>query len=331
MSNSIKYVMFLQDLGLSRDDARAMLKRAAGSDYQALWRDEPLYPEKTKDVEVVVTSKHKVGEAELSEFPAAKMVSLAFTGYNDVNQAYCVDRQLNVYFVPDYSTDSVAELATFMAGALLRRFSIAHEQIELGQWDDPKANNLAVVPGLQLRGRTVGIIGTGTIGLRAAEIFHYGYHCPLIGWSRNRKEEFGTIGGIYCDDIDEVFRQADILSLHVQLVAETANMANADRIALMRPDSIIVNCARTGLIDLDALVAALKGRRIFGAALDVTEEEHLREELVGLDNLILTPHIGYRTDRALATLAWKTIENVGRFMRQDPTNRLLPKKNTSDN
>ena len=108
-------------------------------------------------------------------------------------------------------------------------------------------------------------------------------------------------------------------------------MANADRIALMRPDSIIVNCARTGLIDLDALVAALKGRRIFGAALDVTEEEHLRDELVGLDNLILTPHIGYRTDRALATLAWKTIENVGRFMRQDPTNRLLPKKNTSDN
>src|SRR2546423_10969482 len=107
------------------------------------------------------------------------MVSLAFTGYNDVNQAYCVDRQLNVYFVPDYSTDSVAELATFMAGALLRRFLIAHEQIEMGQWDDPKANDLAVLPGLQVLGRTVGIIGNGTIGLRAAENFHYRDSCPL--------------------------------------------------------------------------------------------------------------------------------------------------------
>jgi phosphoglycerate dehydrogenase-like enzyme len=318
--------MFLEDLGLSRDDARTMLKRATGgSNYHALWKDDPLYLDKKQDVEVVVTSKHKVGKEELSGFPAAQMVSLAFTGYNDVDEAYCVNRNLHVYFVPDYSTDSVAELATFMAGALLRRLSIAHDQVSVGQWDSPNANNFAIVPGLQLRGRTVGIIGTGTIGLRAAEIFHYGYRCPLIGWSTNRKEEFTEIGGIYRDDVDDVFRQADIVSLHVQLVAETAKMASADRIALMRPDSIIINCARTGLIDLDALVAALKEKRILGAGLDITEQDHMRDELIGLDNLILTPHIGYRTDRALEKLAWKTIENIGRFIRQDPTNRLLPK------
>ena len=325
MSHSIKYVMFLQDLGLSRDDARAMLKRATGGDYQALWNDDPLYPDKKDDVEVVVTSKHKVGKEELERFPIAQMVSLAFTGYNDVDETYCIDRKLHVYFVPDYSTDSVAELATFMAGALLRRLSIAQDQVASGQWDRPNSNNFAIVPGLQVRGRTVGIIGTGTIGLRAAEIFHYGYRCPLVGWSRNRKDEFREIGGIYCDDIDDIFRRADILSLHVQLVAETTNIASADRIALMRPDSILINCARTGLVDLDALVAALKEKRIFGAGLDITEQEHLRDELAGLNNVILTPHIGYQTDRALAKLAWKTIENIGRFKREDPTNRLLPK------
>jgi phosphoglycerate dehydrogenase-like enzyme len=322
----MKYVMFLQDLGLSRDEAREMLKRAAGSDYQALWSDDPLDVDKKKDVDVVVTSKHKVGEAELREFPAARMVSLAFTGYNDLDEAYCKSRQLNVYFVPDYSTDSVAELATFMAGVLLRRLSIAHEQIELGEWDRPNANNFAVVPGLQLRGRTVGIIGTGTIGLRTAEIFRYGYRCPLIGWSRNRKDEFTEMGGIYCDHVDDVFRQAHIVSLHVQLVEETENMVSAERIASMKSDAVLINCARTGLIDLDALVTALKGKKILGAGLDVTEQEHLRDDLIGLDNLILTPHIGYRTDHALKQLALKTIENIGRFARGDPTNRLLPEQ-----
>jgi D-3-phosphoglycerate dehydrogenase len=315
MSNPIKYVMFLEDLGLSRDEAHTMLKSAVGSEYEALWKDDPLYPGKKENVAVVVTSKHKVGEEELREFGAAQMVSLAFTGYNDVDISYCAGRKLHVYFVPDYSTDSVAELATFMAGALLRRLSIAHGQI---------ANNFATVPGVELRGRTVGIIGTGTIGLRAAEIFHYGYRCPLIGWSKNRKEEFKELGGVYCDSIEDVFRRAKIVSLHVQLVAETTNLVNADRIALMAPDSILINCARTGLIDLDSLVAALKGKKILGAALDITEQQHLRDELLGLDNLILTPHIGFQTDRALARLAFKTIENIGRFIRRDPANRLLP-------
>lgn len=325
MSNSIQYVMFLEDLGLSREDTQAMLSRAAGSRYEALWKDDPLYLDKKQEVEVVVTSKHKVGKEELEGFPAAQMVSLAFTGYNDVDEVYCINRKLHVYFVPDYSTDSVAELATFMAGALARRLSIAHDQVSSSQWDRPNSNNFAVVPGLQLRGRTVGIIGTGTIGLRTAEIFHYGYRCPLVGWSRNHKDEFREIGGVYCDEIDEVFRQADIVSLHVQLVAETANIASADRIALMRHNSILVNCARTGLVDLDALVNALKEKKILGAAIDITEQEHLRDELIGLDNVILTPHIGYRTDRALANLAWNTIKNISRFIRHDPTNRLLPK------
>lgn len=325
MSNSIKYVMFLEDLGLSREAARTMLKRAVGNDYQPLWKDDPLSLNMKNAVEVVVTSKHKVGKEQLSEFPAARMVSLAFTGYNDVDQAYCEDRKLHVYVVPDYSTDSVAELATFMAGALARRISIADDQIAKGQWDSPNANNLAIVPGLQLRGKTVGIIGTGTIGLRTAEIFHYGYHCPLIGWSKHPNVEFKKLGGIYRDNIDDVFRDADIVSLHVQLVPETEHMANADRIGSMKPTSILINCARTGLVDLKALATALREKQIFGAGLDITEPEHLRSELAGLDNLILTPHIGYRTDRALEKLAEKTIENIGRFTREDPTNRLLPK------
>jgi D-3-phosphoglycerate dehydrogenase len=161
--------------------------------------------------------------------------------------------------------------------------------------------------------------------LRTAEIFHYGYRCPLIGWSRNHKSEFKEIGGTYCDTVEEVFSRADIVSLHLQLVeGKTSNFADSTRIGLLGKESILINCSRTGLIDLAALVKALNERKILGAGLDITEEEHLRKDLIGIDNLILTPHIGYRTNRALATLARETIQNISRFRRKDPTNRLLP-------
>jgi D-3-phosphoglycerate dehydrogenase len=318
--------MFLQDLDLSRAEARSMLNEAGCGDYEAVWNDDHPDEEIKKQVTVVVTSKHQVGKSELDEFPAAQMVSLAFTGYNDVDRNYCKDRNLTIYFVPDYSSDSVAELATFMAGALLRRLPVAQAQIASGQWDRSSPTSLPLVPGLELRGRTVGIIGTGTIGLRTAEIFHYGYKCPLIAWSRNHKAEFKAIGGTYCESVEDVVRQADIVSLHLQLIdGVTSNYLDRDRIALLREASILINCSRTGLIDLAALVTALQEKKIFGAGLDITEEEHLRDDLSGLDNLILTPHIGYRTDKALARLAQKTIENIGRFRRQDPKNRLPAK------
>ena len=323
----MSYVIFLQDLELSRDEAQSMLNEFECGDLTAVWSDDRPDEEIKKQVTVVVTSKHRVGKAELDEFPAAQMVSMAFTGYNDVDREYCENRKLTLYYVPDYSSDSVAELATFMAGALLRRLAIAQTQIAEGQWDRASLDGLPLVPGMQLRGRTVGIIGTGTIGLRTAEIFHYGYRCPLIAWSKNHKAEFREIGGTYCESVEDVLRQADIVSLHLQLIeGETSNFVDGARMALLRKDSILINCSRTGLIDLAALVTALRERKIFGAGLDITEEEHLRGDLTGLDNLILTPHIGYRTDRALATLARKTIENIRRFRQQDPTNRLLPKR-----
>jgi lactate dehydrogenase-like 2-hydroxyacid dehydrogenase len=182
----MSYLIFLQDLDINREQARSMLNDAGCGDYKVVWNEDNPDEEIKKQVEIVVTSKHQLGKAELEPFPAAQMVSMAFTGYNDVDKSYCEKRNLTLYYVPDYSSDSVAELATFMAGTLLRRFPIAQAQIASGQWDRSSSDSLPLLPGLQLRGRTVGIIGTGTIGLRTAEIFHYGYRCPLIGWSRNR-------------------------------------------------------------------------------------------------------------------------------------------------
>lgn len=323
----MKYILFLQNLGLAQDQAAALLKEAGCSEteYRPIWgRDAGL--EVRDQVEIVVTSEHVVGREELEPFSNARMVSLAFTGYDKVDFAYCRSRQLppHLYYVPDYSTDSVAELTVGFALALFRRLNLAHRRVVNGAWDRVSGDEIPTVPGYELRGRTVGIVGTGTIGMRTAAIFHHGFGCEIVAWSKSPKVEIlGALGGRYLPSIDDVFRQAAVVSLHLQLIkGETEHVADARRLALLKPEAILLDTARTGLVDLAALAAALRQKRFLGAAIDVTLEPELHQDLLDLENVLLTPHVGFRTDKALERLARITIENIGRFLRGEETNRL---------
>lgn len=324
----MKYILFLQDLGLSRDQASTFLKEAGctEAEYKPVWDGDDGLEAKKDAVDIIVTSKHVVGRAELEPYPNARMVSLGFTGYNDVDRAYCNSRALALYYVPGYSTESVAELAVGLALALLRRIHLAHQRVVSDDWDRSAAGKIPLVPGIELCGRTVGIVGTGTIGMYTAEIFR-GFGCPIVAWSRKPKvEALGALGGTYLPSIDDVFSQADVVSLHLELIqGVTEHTADARRIALLKPTAILINVSRTGLVDLKALIAALRLKRLLGAGLDVTEENHLQEdlpELRELENVILTPHTGFRTDKALDRLARITIENIGRFLRGETVHRL---------
>lgn len=327
----MKYVLFLQNLGLAPDQTSVLLKEAGcpEDEYQPVWADDPDLEAKKQAVEIIVTSKHVVGREVLEPYPNARMASLAFTGYNDVDRAYCQSRHLplQLYYVPGYSTESVAELTVGLALSLLRRLHLAHHRVMAGHWDRSGAGEVALVPGFELRGRTVGIVGTGTIGMYTAEIFRRGFGCEIVAWSRHPQVgSLEALGGTYLPSIDDVFRQADVVSLHLELIqGVTEHTADARRLALLKPEAILLDVSRTGLVDLKALSVALRQKRLLGAALDVTEEHHLDEDLSALrelENVILTPHIGFRTDRALERLAKITIENIGRFLRGEPTNRL---------
>lgn len=324
----MKYVLFLQNLGLSPDQTSSLLEEAgcAEAEYQPIWADHAGLEAKKDAVDIIVTGKHVVGRAELEPYPNARMVSLAFTGYNDVDRAYCRSRGLELYYVPGYSTESVAELAVGLALSLLRRLPLAHHRVVTGRWDRSGAGEVPLVPGVELRGRTVGIIGTGTIGMYTAELFR-GFGCPIVAWSRTPKvEALEAFGGTYLPSIDDVFCQAGVVSLHLELIpGVTEHTADARRLALLKPTAILLNVSRTALVDLKALIVALQEKRFLGAALDVTEEHHLHEDLSDLrelENVILTPHIGFRTDEALERLARITIENIGRFLRGETANRL---------
>ncbi len=330
----MKYILFLQSLGLASEQATALLKEAGCSEteYRPIWDHEPELEAVRDQVEIVVTSEHVVGLKELEKYPNVRMVSLAFTGYDKVDLDYCKSRRppLNLYYVPNYSTDSVAELSVGFALTLLRRLHLAHPRVVAGKWDTSRDDEIATLPGNELRGRTVGIIGTGTIGMRTAEIFRRGFGCEIVAWTRKPKVEIlGALGGRYLPTIDDVFRQADVVSLHLQLIkGVTEHVADARRLAFLKPGAILLNTARTGLVDLTALATAVRQKRFLGAAIDVTLEHEIHPDLLDLENVLLAPHIGFRTDRALERLARITIENIGRFLRYEATNRLLPSGDT---
>lgn len=327
-------ILFLQALGLTRDQARNMLN-AQGCTHEIIWPN--VENEKDQDnvqkqdevqnrgVEIVVASQHRIGPEELDKFTNLKMVSLAFTGHDEVDKDYCKGRDLLVSYVPAYSTVSVAELTVFMAGALLRKLHGAVAEMHSGNWDTAAEHSVSRARPRELRGRTVGFLGTGAIGMATARLFH-AFGCPLIGWSHNpgKHPEFVQLGGTFVPTIEDVFKDADIVSLHLELNEETTHTANAQRLALMRDDSILINTARTYLVDPSALVQWLRANPDKGAALDVTKKEQFENAFVGVNNLLLTPHLGCQTEQASAALARVAISNVGSYLNRRIQNQLLP-------
>lgn len=315
----MKYVLFLQDLGLTREETRHLLADA-GCQHEPLWSGEFDADRVREDVEVLVTSEHHVGAAELDPWPNLKMLSLAFTGYNDVDLDLCRERGLAVYYVPGYSTDSVAELTVGLTLAVLRRIPYGNGRVRGGHWDRGD-----VMPGVELAGKTVGILGTGTIGIRSALLFK-AFGCKLLGWSRTRRAEFP---GSYEDDVSRIFARSDVVALHLPVTDETRGIVSRERIGLMSKTSVLINTSRADLVDTQALADAVREGRIAGAGIDVYDLEPpdlQKNPLFFLNdrNVVLTPHLGFKTAESLRRLARIAIENIGRYQTKKPENRLLP-------
>ena len=312
----MKYVFFQENLILSREEGVAMLAASAGGQYQAIWHDFPEVERVSNDVEIVITLKHEVGAENLDRWRNLKMVSMGFTGYDKVDMDYCRKRELKLYYVPDYSTDSVAELTIALTLALLRKIRLADVDVREGRWDQ----NPDAVPGIELRGKRVGILGTGKIGSASAKLFN-AFGCEVTGWSKTNREV----------DLNTIFAESDILVLHLPATDETKHIVGVRQLALMKPTSILINTARSELVDTAALVSALDQKRILGAGIDVLNEEKpippdqrsaVTNALLALPNVVVTPHVGFKTQEALRRLAKIVIENIGRFLSDSPVNRL---------
>lgn len=310
----MKYILFLQDMNIPREQTCSLLSEFA-DDYELIWHDHPQLNQLQNDIEILVTSQHEVNASVLKLWPKLNMVSLAFTGYDKVDREYCESRSIKLYYVPDYSSDSVAELTIGLTLSVLRRLSHADQNTREGYWDRE------VIPGIELQGKKVGILGTGNIGIKSARLFK-AFGCTLVGWvgeGRKHRQEFLELGFDYESSLDKIFAESDIVVLHLPVDRGdkgTKHIVGSRQLALMRPTSILINTARSELVDTNALVMALNRKSILGAGIDVFDEEPVpnTHPLMALNNVVLTPHIGFKTKEALQRLAEVAIQNIKSFL-----------------
>lgn len=243
------------------------------------------------------------------------MIAVAFTGYDSVDMEYCKEHGIAIYNVPKYSTNSVVELAIGLTIAVMREITKGNTVIRNEGW--------SIKPGIELFGKTVGIMGTGEIGVATARIFK-AFGCEVIGWSRSENEAFKALGAKYIADKQEFFAMADIVSVHLPLNKQTEGIIGEKELKAMKPTAILINTARGAIVNEAELIAALEQKVIAGAGLDVFEKEPIESDnrLLKLDNVVLTPHVAYKTEEALNRRMEVTVKNIADFKDGKKDNRV---------
>ena len=228
----------------------------------------------------------------LSSVPSLKLVSFVGTGaHRFVDVAEAEKLGITVTNVPDFASRSVAEHAIALMFAVARRVPEGDRIVRGGDW----AKN----QGVKLRGRTMGVVGTGAIGREVIEMAD-ALGMDVVYWNRTvRPEVEENLPGRRVE-LDELFRVSDVVSLHLTHTAETEHLVSAELLGSLKSSAILINTARDEILDREALFSLLRDNKIFGAGLDVFESEppELSSLPLEIPNLVLTPHIGFHTDEA---------------------------------
>jgi len=248
---------------------------------------------------LIVRSATKVTEELLSHAPKLKLVARAGVGLDNVDAKACQARGIKVVNTPGASTNSVAELALAMMFAICRKLPKADSSMKGKLWLKKE------LTGTEIMGKTLGIVGLGRIG---ASLAIKAQALGMIVLYYDPRQEGAAIGKKV--SLDELFASSDYISLHVPLTPETKGMIGTASIAKMKKNAVIVNTARGGLVDEEALYNALKEGRIGGAALDVYPAEPYSGKLCELPNVVLTPHIAGSTKEAQSRIGQELVAKL---------------------
>lgn len=296
----------LQDPGISRDAFEDLAARKLGP-AQIRWATEPApVAERARGARVIVTVNEPV-DAEALRQVRPEMVAISFTGFDHVDLPAARELGVAVTNVPGYATDSVAELAVGMIIALMRRMVSCDNAVRQGRWREG-------LTGVELAGKTVGIVGTGATGIAVARRLA-AFGCKLLGHSRTQRAEFTRAGGRYVG-LDELLRRADVVSLHVPLSDETRGLIGARELAAMGDGALLVNTARGPVVDTAALAGALRAGSLGGAAVDVWDAEPAGQDnpLLDAPRTLLLPHVAFATAEALERKASITLDCIRSFL-----------------
>lgn len=256
-----------------------------------------------KPVAIVMGADIEITDKFLSVAEGLTVISLNCAGYDHIDLESCSRHGIKLVNVPRRNFDAVADLAWGLILSYMRNIPKADKAIRAGQWAKGVERSMAV------SGKTIGIVGMGAIGQGVAKRA-MGFDMNIVAKSGSRKQEIADKFNLTFLDDEEFFRTADIIVLCCPNTEETYHMINKETLSLMKPTAVLINPSRGGLVDTDALVEALKERRIGGAALDAYEEEPLLESpLFELDNILLTPHVGGLADKQIHEVAVMSATN----------------------
>jgi glycerate dehydrogenase len=304
---------------LDRDSLKANVRRPS---FAHAWQEYPGsqagdVPERLRGATVAITNKVPLRAAALQQVPTLKMIAVAATGYDVVDIDYCKAHQIAVANIRNYAVHTVPEHAFALILALRRNLLAYREDVARGRWAEVDQFCFFDHPIRDLHGAILGVIGEGALGQATAS----------IGRAFGMKVLFADhpppkAPGVEFTPMDEVLRTSDIITMHAPLTPESRNMIGINELRKMKRSAILINAARGGLVDEQALVQALKEKLIAGAGFDVLTKEPPKEgnpllELQ-LPNLIVTPHVAWASDGAMQFLADQLIDNIDAFVAGKP-------------
>lgn len=308
---------------LDRDSLVATLRAPA---FEHGWQDYPSTApaqvhERLQHATIAITNKVPLRAADLDLLPQLKMIAVAATGTDIVDLAACRERGIVVANIRDYAGATVPE-HTFALILALRRSLIAYrEDVEAGLWQNASQFCLFGHPIADLAGSRLGLIGYGKLG-HAVATLGQAFGMEVCVHSRSMVEE----PGITNLSLDQLLETSDVISLHLPLSEKTRHMIDAPQLARMKPNALLINTARGGLVNEAALADALSAGSIGGAGFDVlvTEPPAFDNVLLNLrlPNFILTPHVAWASSEAMQALGEQLIDNLDAFAAGQPKNRV---------
>lgn len=275
---------------------------------------------RAKDAEIVIINKTVLTAEILAQLPKLRYVGLLSTGTNAVDLKVCKARGIAATNVPGYSTEDVAQLTFALLLELALHVGHHSNRVREGAWAASKDFCFWETPLTELAGKTLGIVGYGAIGSRVCEIAR-AFRMNVLVYTRTPKP---LPEGVTAVSLEELFHEADIVSLHCPLTDDNVKMINQETLKRMKPGAFLINTARGGLIDEEALATALNEDRLAGAGVDVLSTEPPKGDnpLLTAKNCIITPHIAWAATAARSRLIGIVAENVKAFLQGERHNRV---------
>ncbi len=301
-------IVILESLSINKAEFEKVISPLEDRGHQIVVYDDKVDEEtlklRVKDADVLVIANMPISAQVIEAAEKLKYIAVAFTGVDHVDLDKCKEKNIKVSNAAGYSNNSVAELAFGLMISLLRKILILDDVIREGGTKTGYGQ-------FDLKGKILGVLGTGEIGSVVAEI-GLAFGCNVIAYNRSESADLICKGVKYLS-LEEVLKNSDIVTIHMPLTSETKNLINKNMLGLMKDTAFLINTARGPIIDNNALAKALEEGVIAGAGIDVFDMEPpipMDYPLLDAPNTILVPHIAFATEEAMIRRAEITIRNI---------------------